>query len=113
MEKLTTTGVVSNTSKNKSAARQVVWEGHMKSPTATLEEALRRTEHGAAMAQSSLQGGAKREHPVFSERVYTSGVSVFSLECACGLLVGCNSWEKGCDGGEEDSVQVSLVIRAN
>ena len=53
VEKLTTTEVVGNTSKNRSAVRQTLWEAHLKRPTAALEEPLRRMENGAAMAGRS------------------------------------------------------------
>ena len=33
---------------NSSAVRQALWEAHVKSPTAALEEALRRTENGGS-----------------------------------------------------------------
>ena len=52
----------------RSQVRLDLWAIHLKSPTAALADALRRTEDGAAMAQSSAAGGAKREHP--SERVF-------------------------------------------
>ena len=46
-----------------------------KAPTAALEEALRRTETGAARRNLPLQGGAEREHPfplVFEFRGFLS-----------------------------------------
>ena len=39
--------------------RQALWEAHMKSPTAELEEALKRTEDGAGRAQSFAVGGSE------------------------------------------------------
>ena len=41
---------------NRSEARQKMWETHVKSPTVALEEALRRTENEATMAQYTLAG---------------------------------------------------------
>ena len=43
---------------SRTAGRQALWEAHMKSPTAALKEALKRTE-GAGRAQSSAAGGSE------------------------------------------------------
>ena len=39
------------TSERQREGRQALWEAHMQSPTAALEEALRRAEDGAGRAQ--------------------------------------------------------------
>ena len=50
---------------SRASVRQALWEPHVKSPTDALEEALRRTEDGSGVAQSSASGGSDaRERPV-------------------------------------------------
>ena len=44
---------------SRASVRQALWEAQMKSPTASLEEALRRTEDGAGRPQSSAAGGSE------------------------------------------------------
>ena len=41
------------------SVRQALWEAHVKSPAAALDEALRRSEDGAGRAQSSAAGGSE------------------------------------------------------
>ena len=41
---------------SRAQMRQALWEAHVKSPTAALEEALRRTEERAGQAQPSVAG---------------------------------------------------------
>ena len=41
---------------NRASVRQALWESHVRSPTAALEEALRRTEEGRGRGQSSAAG---------------------------------------------------------
>ena len=45
------------------SVRQALWEAHMKSPTAALEEVLGRTEVGAGRLSPPPQVEAKRERP--------------------------------------------------
>ena len=58
MRKPTTTEVVLQV-ESRTSARQALWEAHMKSPTAAMEEALRLMEDGAGWAQSSTAGGSE------------------------------------------------------
>ena len=48
---------------NRSVVRQELLETHLKSHTVALEEALRRTENGVAMAQSSAARGIEASTP--------------------------------------------------
>ena len=43
----------------RTSVRRALWDAHMKSPTAALEEGFRRTEDGAGRAQSSTAGGSE------------------------------------------------------
>ena len=74
---------------SRTSVRRALWEAHMKSPTAALEEALRRTKNGARRAQSCAARRSETNF-FFIERVIyfaasclqkTSGVYV-SLERA-------------------------------
>ena len=49
---------------NRASVRKALWEAHMKSPSAALEEALRRTEDGAGRARSSTAGGSETRAPI-------------------------------------------------
>ena len=49
---------------SRTSVRQALWEARMKSPTAALEEVLRRTEVAAGRAQSNTAGGSETRAPI-------------------------------------------------
>ena len=49
MESLSVTQTRERQTENRTSVRQALWEAHMKSPTAVLEEALGRTEEESEM----------------------------------------------------------------
>ena len=46
---------------SRATMRQALWEAHMQSPTAALEEVLRRTEAGAERAESATADGSETQ----------------------------------------------------
>ena len=90
----------------RASVRQALWEAHMKSPTAALEEALRRTEDEAGRAQSSFFGGVSVElNFVFDENLLFRAKDMpddaaFSCSpCKDGLrLWGQGMWRETCSG---------------
>ena len=65
--------------RTRSQVRLDYWAIHLKSPTAALADALRRTRDGAGRAQSSVAGGSERRATFDTERVFELGC--FSVWC--------------------------------